>query len=112
MHRLMFSLAALFVTAPLFAAPAQHGFPPVKNVELQPLAAQVKRVVQALDYLGAPLPDADKKAIDAAATDKAKGVETIQSILDKHCLANVCVLAGDSGQVVVEAISGPAKPEL
>ena len=33
----------------------------VKKVDLQPLAAQASRVVEALNRLGAPLPAADRK---------------------------------------------------
>src|SRR5438128_11121506 len=35
--------------------------PIVKNVELQPFVAQVRRVIEATDYLGSPLSAADRK---------------------------------------------------
>jgi hypothetical protein len=38
----------------------------VTNVEVQPLAAQVARVTEALAYLGAPLSDAELKQIKDA----------------------------------------------
>jgi hypothetical protein len=38
----------------------------VSGVELQPLAAQVKRMTEALDYLGAPLSPAKQQALEAA----------------------------------------------
>jgi len=40
--------------------------PFVPGVEWQPLAAQVQRVIEALDYLGSPFTADERKAIDAA----------------------------------------------
>src|SRR5579863_7247501 len=67
----------------------------VSGIELQPLAAQVQRLVDALDLLGNPLPQTEKKALRQAAAenDQARGVASIQRILDKHCLAGVRLLA-------------------
>jgi hypothetical protein len=93
-------LLAAVVALPLLAA----DLPKVKNVELQPLAAQAKRIAEALDLLGNPLPDADKKALAAA-----KSVEDIQSVLDKHCLAAV-KMSKDGDKL--ETVAGPAAPEL
>ena len=60
--------------------------PIVKNVELQPLVAQVRRVIEATDYLGSPLSPADKKRLEAAfkksGADEAG--EAIQRVLDKY----------------------------
>ena len=83
---------------------------PVTKVELQPLAAQANRVAEALDRLGAPLPEADRKAIAAArmAKDAGRAVADIQSILDKHCLAAVHIGKG----LELRAETGPAAPEL
>ena len=55
------------------------------GVALQPLAAQVSRLVEALDYLGAPLADADKRAIDRATSesDPAAATRRLQDVLDK-----------------------------
>src|SRR5438874_1620353 len=69
--------------------------PKVTGVELQPLAAQVQRLVQALDQIGAPLSAADQQRLQSAADDKSKGVETIQVVLDPHCLAAVQITAAD-----------------
>jgi hypothetical protein len=82
--------------------------PKLKQVELQPLAAQVQRLVQALDHIGAPLSMADKKKLQSAAEDKANGVETIQAVLDPHCLAGVQITAADR----IEARPGPAPAKL
>src|SRR5213593_1930414 len=65
----------------------------VEDVELQPLAAQVRRLVEALDYLGAPLTEAEKARLREASdqTEPAKGVALIQEALDPHCLAAVTI---------------------
>src|SRR4051812_19697277 len=83
--------------------------PKVTKVDFQPLAAQTKRLLDALDYLGNPLPQADRKALDTArnAENKAEGVAAIQAILDKHCLAGVVL-----GERKIETVAGPARPEL
>lgn len=102
---LLLCSAWFFLSLPLSAAE----LPKVKKVERQPLAAQVQRVVEALDFLGAPLPENDKKAL------KGANVEQIQTILDKHCLAGVRITpAGVQRPInpILETIPGPAKPEL
>jgi hypothetical protein len=87
--------------------------PKVTKVDRQPLEAQVKRVVQALDLLGAPLGPADKKALAKAAkeTDDAKAIAGLQTVLDKHCLAGLD-LAGNNKQGNPHARRGPAPAEL
>jgi hypothetical protein len=92
----------------LLAATAACGadLPVVDKVDHQPLAAQAGRVADALELLGSPLPVADRKALEEAAKDKAKGVPAIQAVLDKHCLAGVKI------GPTVRVLAGPAKPEL
>lgn len=82
----------------------------VKNVEFQPLAAQVKRVVEALDYLGAPLSSDERHSLDAALESKevSAGCEAVQQILDAHCLVGLTI----NPEMRVKAAQGPAKPEL
>ena len=58
-------LGALVQTVGIGAARAED-LPVVNDVDLQPLAAQVLRVVEALDILGQPLAPADKAKIDKA----------------------------------------------
>src|SRR5260370_38314968 len=84
-------LVPLVLLLALPAATPAADLPKVTKVDLQPLAAQTRRLLDALDYLGNPLPEADRKALDAArnAENKAEGVAAIQAILDKHCLAGV-----------------------
>lgn len=104
--------AGLVLAAPLSAEP----LPVNTTVEHQPLAAQAQRVADALDLLGAPLPEAEKKRLQEAAkdTDKARGVRTIQSLLDPHCLLGVTIAPSKDNPSgpLVSVEPGPAKPEL
>jgi hypothetical protein len=79
-------------------------------VPLQPLAQQVRRIENALEYLGQPLSAADQKRINdaVAEADEAAAVHKIQEVLDKLVLVNVEI--NPEGRVKVE--QGPAKPEL
>ncbi len=94
--------------------PVQGGpsLPIVRNVDLQPLAAQVNRIVAAMDYLGAPLSDADKQALDAAFrlgnARAAEAGELIQRVLDRSCLVGVNI----NPESRVKVVPGPARPEL
>jgi hypothetical protein len=99
------ALAVLALAVPVSAA----DLPKVK-VERQPLAAQARRITEALALLGEPLPDADRKAVlDAAsAGDAASAVDAIQTILDKRCLAGIHITPDKK----LETQPGPAKPQL
>jgi hypothetical protein len=95
----------------LFHATAQtSSLPLVKQVDIQPLAAQVKRVVEALDYLGSPLPAGERQELETAmaSADSAAAAETIQRILDAHCLVGIAI----NPEMRVKAAQGPASPEL
>lgn len=87
-----------------------EGLPRVDAVERQPLAAQVRRVVEALDMLGQPLPDPVKARIDRAiaSTDGAAAVRALQEVLDEHCLVGVHINAESR----VKAMQGPAPAVL
>lgn len=79
-------------------------------VELQPLAAHVKRLVEALDYLGAPLAPIDKQALAQALneTDAGWASRAIQDILDKYRLIDVYI----NPESRVRVTQGVASPEL
>ncbi len=76
------------------------------EVEGQPLAANVQRLVQALDYLGAPLPRATTTALQAAA--EARNVPNMQQLLDP----DVLLLATLSAEGRIQVRRGPGKATL
>ena len=102
-------LGALVQTVGIGAARAED-LPVVNDVDLQPLAAQILRVVEALDILGQPLAPADKAKIDKAidSTDQRAGVQTLQEVVDRHCLIGIDI----NPESRVKAAQGPAAPRL
>ena len=102
-------LGAVVQTVGIGASRADD-LPVVDDVEFQPLSAQVRRVVEALDMLGQPLPGDEKARLDKAldSTDHKAGVRTIQEVLDRHCLIGVNI----NPESRVKAAQGPAAPEL
>ena len=102
-------LAAVFFSY-LGLATAAAKLPIVTDVGLQPLAAQVARVQDALEYLGAPLSVADRQALaEAGATaDNGQGIQKIQQVLDARCLFGVTI----SAEMRVRVNPGPARAEL
>jgi hypothetical protein len=109
-HRLLGSISLLLLLSPPGHLAAAD-LPRVTAVELQPLTAQVHRLVEALDFLGAPLPETDKQVLRAASSAKGSGTDLIQAVLDKHCLVGVRILPGKS-KVALRTLRGAAKPEL
>ncbi len=104
-HRLLIPVVAIVLTTSAFAAE----LPKVK-VERQPLAAQARRVSEALALLGEPLSDAERQALHnaAAAAEENQAVAMIQTILDKRCLAGVHITADKK----LEVQAGPAPAQL
>ncbi len=102
------ALLALLIL-PVQRAAAQD-LPIVPEVEWQPFAAQIRRVLQASEALGTPLAPASLDAIEAALRnpDKAASVVAIQKVLDAYCLFGVHI----NPEMRVEVRPGPAKPEL
>ena len=100
-----FSLAVASLVCPA------EELPLVTNVEFQPLAAQVTRLLQALELVGEPLPAADaqqlRRMVDQGPANAAS-VEAVQKILDKYCLAGVNI----NPESRVKVQQGPAKAEL
>src|SRR5262245_49680547 len=86
----------------LSAAP----LPVVHDVEWQPLAAQVKRITETLDFLGWPFTADERKAIDAAL--QQNNVASLQEALDGRCLFGIHI----NPEMRVKVAQGPAKPEL
>ena len=101
------ALFALFLAAPLLAGE----LPMVGEVEHQPLAAQVMRLVEAMQILGEPLPAsevAQLQKLAAANARKPAAVLEMQKILDRHCLAGIEI----NPESRVKAREGAAAPEL
>lgn len=102
-------LLALLVTGSLMG-PARGEVPVITVKDLQPFAAQVRRVAEALDYLGAPLTMAQKQLIESAATEanaELAGAK-IQAVLDARVLFAVHI----NPEMRVKVAAGDAKPEL
>lgn len=107
--RQLCSLVSLLIVS-LFVVPHNLAKTEVLQVELQPLAAQVKRLIETLDYLGAPLSNADKQALERASamTDAANATRQIQDVLDKYCLYEIHI----NPESRVKVTQANAKPEL
>lgn len=84
--------------------------PVVSEVEWQPFVAQVRRVIEATDYLGTPFSAADKMALNAAmaSSDHKAAVAKLQEILDRYALFGVHI----NPEMRVKVAQGDAKPEL
>ena len=111
MKRISFWIPALL----LFALPASPLSPTpvpaaVTEVEWQPLAAQIRRLIEATDYLGAPFSPGDRKSLQdlLAGPGGERAIESVQTILDHYCL----LLVNINPESRVKVASGPAKPEL
>ena len=84
--------------------------PLVHDVEWQPLAASVRRLMEATDSLGSPLSDADGRDLRRVlqSADGSEAVERVQEILDKYGLFAVSI----NPESRVKVAQGPVKPEL
>ncbi|MES2466515.1 MAG: CehA/McbA family metallohydrolase [Verrucomicrobiota bacterium] len=108
-HRLL-----LPVIAGVLLLPTGHSiaadFPQTIEVGLQPLKSQVKRVVEAMDYLGFPLTGADRKELEVAVAegDESTSREGIQKVLDRYALYGVQI----NPEMRVKVSQGPAKAVL
>jgi hypothetical protein len=97
-----------------FMAPVASGntaeVPVVTGVSWQPLKAQVRRIIEATDYLGVPFSDSEKNALQSAmmAKDPEYGSSRLQAILDQHCL----YLVNINPEMRVKVAKGPAEPHL
>ena len=84
--------------------------PLVDGVELQPLAAQAKRVAQALELLGSPLTGDQQAALEKAIAQEnpETAIKQIQAVLDPLCLAGVNI----NPESRVKVAEGPAAKRL
>ena len=93
---MLIACPATFVTA--------ESLPIVTSVELQPLRAQVQRVADALQELGAPLNAERRTQLDHALSnvDATQAVTQIQEIMDPLCLVTVNINAESRVKVAAE----------
>lgn len=98
----------LLAATPLLIA--QTNPPVIPGVELQPLAAQVRRLIEAMDYTGQPLEAKTLESLNAllGQPDDGKAVEKIQRLLDPHCLAVINI----NPESRVKVARGPAAAQL
>ncbi len=83
--------------------------PLVAKVEFQPLAAHITRVLQSLELIGEPLPNAAeiRKILDAG-SGGPKEISRLQELLDAYCLVGVNI----NPESRVKVQQGPAKASL
>lgn len=84
--------------------------PVVEGIPSQPLIAQARRLTEAMNMLGSPLPARSQAALARAIaeSDETKAVKGIQAALDPLCLFSVNV----NPESRVKVAAGAAKPEL
>jgi hypothetical protein len=92
------------------AAEPPTSLPVIDTVAIQPLAAHARSLTEAMEYLGAPLPEATRAALDAAyrGDDSAAAVRSIQAALDPLCLVGIEINAESR----VKVAAGPAAAAL
>lgn len=79
---------------------------PIGDTEGQPLAANVRRVIESLKFLGTPLPEEEVSQLESAA--KARDAKQLQQLLDPRVL----LLAHINPESRVKVRRGPAAAEL
>src|SRR4051794_10389015 len=107
---LMLETIAVSICFAVSSSLCAESLPLVTRVELQPLVAQVERVLQALESTGSPVATDQREAIRAALaeSDEAAAVEKVQKLLDALCLVGVQI--NPESRVTVQA--GPASKQL
>src|SRR5690349_10674081 len=90
------SLRNIFIAVLAFNVVAWRGSAsaaasPVKEVEWQPLAAQIQRLFEAMDYLGSPVDPEIKARFEKLSqkNDAGAALEAVQKLLDPLCLLSV-----------------------
>ena len=100
-----------FVALLLSAVQAESTqLPVVTAVERQPLQSATQRLVEALEYAGAPLSAADQNELKSAMNtpEKKAAITNLQKVLDKYCVAGVHINAESR----VKVQEGPASKTL
>ncbi|MEM7387949.1 MAG: hypothetical protein AAF514_23690, partial [Verrucomicrobiota bacterium] len=96
--RLIFLLCTLFLHPHVVAREIE--------VEAQPLGANLRRVVEAMEYLGSPFPAELQEAVGLAARQRDAG--RLQRLIDPHVLATVEI----NPELRVKALRGSARAKL
>ncbi|MGH9254792.1 MAG: CehA/McbA family metallohydrolase [Vicinamibacterales bacterium] len=80
------------------------------GIEIQPLLAQVGRLVEAMAYLGEPFGDAERERLGIVAnmSDEARAIDEIQQLLDPRCL--LAIRINPESRISVDR--GAAPPRL
>jgi len=80
------------------------------GIERQPLLAQVRRLVDAMAYLGEPFSDAERERLDSVsnAADEVRVIHEIQRVLDPRCL--LAIRINPESRISIER--GAAPPQL
>jgi hypothetical protein len=104
---LVAAAAFVFATAPAWAG---DPLPVYADVPRQPLVASVRRLAEALEMSGDPLPAETRRRLDAAmaAAEDATAVRDVQEALDPLCLALVTI----NPESRVKVSEGPVKKRL
>ncbi|HYG11730.1 MAG TPA: hypothetical protein VD835_17420, partial [Pyrinomonadaceae bacterium] len=91
--RLLALCRVLVLVAGIHAVAASASFAGVNRaedaeVEVQPLAAQVRRLVEAMEYLGEPFSPAERQSLERASeqSDGALALAGIRAVLDARSL--------------------------
>lgn len=101
MKRILAVLLVVFISIPSFAQ-----LPMVEEVEMQPLASATERLLNTLNFVGAPLPrDVESQLRQAMKGDDPKAIE---KILDRQCVVGVHI----NPESRVKVAEGPVKKEL
>ncbi|MAG56149.1 MAG: hypothetical protein CMJ83_07655 [Planctomycetes bacterium] len=100
------TLIVLAVAATLFA----QDLTPVEGIESQPFKAQIRRLADALKFLGSPLDEAERKRLDSllAQADGDDVVRDLQALLAPRVLCAVNI----NPESRVKVAPGPAPREL
>lgn len=103
---LKFAVLAPFAEEIAAASSAAIALPALQS---QPLLSQVRRLVDAMEYLGEPFSAAERERLDAAAnqSDRARAIEDVQQVLDPRCL--LLVRINPESRVSVERGAAPAR---
>jgi hypothetical protein len=96
------ALAPAFLPVPLYCDEV--------TVEAQPFCAQIRRIIDAMEYLGSPFGSGDLAALRAAVAHPGGigTVGTIQRLIDAYVLVNITI--NPEGRV--STTRGAARPEL